>query len=39
LADLQKEWAVEKEKLQGIKQSIKEYNQLYQSKQLDAIQL
>ena len=39
LADLQKEWAAEKEKLQGIKQSIKEYNQLYQSKQLDAIQL
>jgi hypothetical protein len=39
MADLQKEWAVEKEKLQGIKQSIKDYNQLYQSKQLDAIQL
>ncbi len=39
LADLQKEWAAEKEKLQSIKQSIKEYNQLYQSKQLDAIQL
>ncbi|HQS54613.1 MAG: glycosyl hydrolase [Bacteroidetes bacterium 24-39-8] len=39
MADLQKEWAGEKEKLQGIKQSIKTYNQLYQSKQLDAIQL
>jgi hypothetical protein len=38
LSDLQKEWAGEKEKLQGIKQSIKAYNQLYQSKQLDAIQ-
>ena len=39
LADLEKEWAAEKEKLQVIKQSIKDYNQLYQSKQLDAIQL
>jgi photosystem II stability/assembly factor-like uncharacterized protein len=38
LADLQKEWADEKEKLKVIKQSIKDYNQLYQSKQLDAIQ-
>ena len=39
LSDLQSQWAAEKSKLTAIKKSIADYNSLYKSQQLDAIQL
>jgi photosystem II stability/assembly factor-like uncharacterized protein len=39
LSDLQSQWASEKSKLTAIKKSIIDYNSLYKSQQLDAIQL
>lgn len=39
LADLQKDWDTEKEKIKGIQKSIADYNRLYKSIQLEAIQL
>jgi uncharacterized coiled-coil DUF342 family protein len=39
LSDLQSQWTSEKSKLTAIKKSIADYNSLYKSQQLDAIQL
>ena len=39
LSDLQSQWTSEKSKLTAIKKSISDYNALYKSQQLDAIQL
>ena len=39
LSDLQAQWTSEKSKLTAIKKSIADYNSLYKSQQLDAIQL
>jgi uncharacterized coiled-coil DUF342 family protein len=39
LSDLQAQWSSEKAKLTALKKSIADYNSLYKSQQLDAIQL
>jgi photosystem II stability/assembly factor-like uncharacterized protein len=39
LSDLQSQWSTEKSKLTAIKKSVADYNALYKSQQLDAVQL